>query len=252
MDLQDPRFDACRKATYIALDVSDWESAGGLVESLGPGVDGYKVGLELFHGDGERALSELAERGKRIFLDVKLHDIPNTVAGALKSIARHPGVEMVNVHAAGGERMMLAAREAIDGSWGSRRDRPLLIAVTVLTSLDENDLENMGFADDVTTVVARYAGLAAKCGLDGVVASGREISIIRREVSGAFEIVVPGTRPRGSDAQDQRRTMTPDEAYRTGATRLVMGRAVTRQADPKAALTRIWQSMLEARPEVER
>lgn len=247
MDLQDARFDPCREATYIVLDVPDWEGASALVDELGPGVDGYKVGLELFHGDGDRALSELAKRGKRIFLDVKLHDIPNTVAGAIRSIARHPGIEMVNVHAAGGERMMVAAREAIDRSY-SPPSRPLLIAVTVLTSLDQEDLLSMGVTDDVPSVVARYSRLAAKCNLDGVVASGREISVIRDVTPAGFEIVVPGTRPKGSDAGDQRRTITPDTAIEMGATRLVIGRAVTKEDDKKAALLNIWQAMLQAQP----
>lgn len=236
-------FHRIQRATYVALDFPTWVQAEAIVNQFGPLVDGYKVGLELFHGDGPRTLQELAKLGKRVFLDVKLHDIPNTVAGALKAIRRFPGIEMVNVHAAGGQRMMVAARKALDAG-GEFASKPLLIAVTLLTSLDETDLEALGWPDTAQAMVVRLAALASSCGLDGVVASAREIEPIVARIARPFEIVVPGTRPIGSDAFDQKRTLTPGEAFSQGATRLVLGRAVTAAQSPEVALTQIWQDML--------
>lgn len=244
-DLADDRVIACRKATYVALDVPTWTQAEALVTSLGESVDGYKVGLELFFGDGARTLQALAGLQKRVFLDVKLHDIPNTVAGALKAICVYPNIEMVNVHASGGERMLVAARDALPATGGAGA-RPLLVAVTVLTSLDRNDFLALGLPDGPAEAVARLAGLASRCGLDGVVASAQEIESIRSCVPAAFEIVVPGTRPVGADMHDQRRSLTPGEAFARGASRLVLGRAVTGEPNPRAALAGIWQEMWEA------
>ncbi|MCL6515406.1 MAG: orotidine-5'-phosphate decarboxylase [Alicyclobacillus sp.] len=251
MALRDPRYDAVRRATYVALDVPTWLQAEALVERFGAAVDGYKVGLELYFGDGPAALSGLRRLGKRVFLDVKLHDIPNTVAGALAAIARY-GVEMVNVHASGGPAMLTAAREALDAAAAeSDGPRPLLVAVTVLTSLGAADLERLGWgrgASDAQALVARWAALAASCGLDGVVASALEVAQLRRQSPPGFEIVVPGTRPSGAPRHDQVRSLTPGEAMAAGATRLVLGRAVTRAKDPLLALERIWEEMESVAP----
>ncbi|WP_231493389.1 orotidine-5'-phosphate decarboxylase [Alicyclobacillus macrosporangiidus] len=244
--LCEPRYDGVRRATYVALDVPTWTQAEALVHRFGPAVDGYKVGLELFFGDGPVALSALRSMGKRVFLDVKLHDIPNTVAGALRAIARFE-VEMVNVHASGGPAMLMAAREALDQAAGAAGAvRPLLLAVTVLTSLGTSDLQALGWGGpqaEPEALVERWAGLAARCGLDGVVASALEARRIRAAAPPGFEIVVPGTRPAGAPRHDQVRSLTPGEAMKAGATRLVLGRAVTRADDPLAALASVWDEM---------
>ncbi|OFW79762.1 MAG: hypothetical protein A2201_08970, partial [Alicyclobacillus sp. RIFOXYA1_FULL_53_8] len=176
-DLLDSRYDRVRQASYLALDVDNWQQANRLVSLFGEAVDGYKVGLQLFHGDGPTALEQLNRLGKRVFLDVKLHDIPNTVAGALRAICQH-NIEMVNVHASGGRKMLEAARQAVDDSVasGSRGDggvgagatgKPLLIAVTALTSLSDDALQEIGYRMPAKELVLRLAALTADCGLDG-------------------------------------------------------------------------------------
>lgn len=234
------RYDAARKRTYVALDVARWTDARVLVEQLGEVVDGYKVGLQLFHGDGAMALNQLRQLGKRVFLDVKLHDIPNTVAGALQAICEY-GVEMVNIHATGGRKMMEAARAAVD----TFSKRPLLIGVTALTSLSEADLDelNLPASGDWVNQLAR---LAMDCGLNGVVASALDIERIRTWSDASFEIVVPGTRPTGAALNDQARSATPGDAIQSGASRLVLGRALTQSADPLQTLQVIWDEMLQA------
>ncbi|MCF8564439.1 orotidine-5'-phosphate decarboxylase [Alicyclobacillus tolerans] len=237
-ELLHPRFDLARARSYLALDVPSWSDAQSLVDAFGEAVDGYKVGLELYFGDGEKVLAELEKRNKRVFLDVKLHDIPNTVAGALRSIARHR-VEMVNVHAAGGQRMLEAARDAVQNA----PEPPLLIAVTVLTSLSGQDLLQMGLDIAPERFVVNLVELVRRCGLDGVVASGAELEAICRVAPEPFEVVVPGTRPKGADKNDQVRSITPGEAIAKGASRLVLGRAVTHAADKLSALKQIWEEM---------
>jgi orotidine-5'-phosphate decarboxylase len=238
-DLCSAKYDEVRRRSYLALDVDDWAAASEWVETFGDAVTGYKVGLEMFHRAGIRAVEHLVKRGKRVFLDVKLHDIPNTVAGALRAICEMP-IEMVNVHATGGRKMMEAARSAVNSS----RHRPLLIAVTILTSLGEDDMRDVGFATGPKATVSRLAALAETCGLDGVVASAEEVSSIRDTVQDGFEIVVPGTRPQGAARHDQTRTLAPSEAMRAGASRLVIGRAVTQTQDKLTSLQAFWDDML--------
>lgn len=238
-ELSSAKYEEVRRRSYLALDVDDWGVASEWVETFGGAVTGYKVGLEMLHRAGIRAVENLVAMGKRVFLDVKLHDIPNTVAGALKAICEMP-IEMVNVHATGGRKMMEAARAAVDGS----RYQPLLIAVTILTSLSEDDMRDLGFAMGPKATVSQLAALTETCGLDGVVASAEEVSLIRRTTRVGFEIVVPGTRPHGAVRHDQTRTLTPSEAMRAGASRLVIGRAVTQAQDKLAALQAFWDDML--------
>jgi orotidine-5'-phosphate decarboxylase len=239
-------YDFAREHSYLALDVPSWEEAERLVEEFGPVVSGYKVGLELFHVAGQGAVDRLVAAGKRVFLDVKLHDIPNTVAGALRAI-RDSGVEMVNVHALGGARMLEAARSALEGG----KSRPLLIAVTVLTSLGDDDLARMGLPA-AQELVPRLAELAHECGLDGVVASARDLDDIYERVPRSFATVVPGTRLPGGERHDQARTLTPREAVAKGATHLVIGRAVTRAADKWQALQQVWDEMQNGKSLLER
>jgi len=255
-DLLHPRYDRVREASYLALDVDNWEQANQLVSLFGEAVDGYKVGLQLFHGDGARVLEHLNRLGKRVFLDVKLHDIPNTVAGALRAICQH-NIEMVNVHASGGRKMLEAARRAVDDSGqsgqsgqsganeSSNASKPLLIAVTALTSLSDDALQEIGYRMAAKELVLRLAALTAESGLDGVVASAEELPGIRANwPQSSFEVVVPGTRLPGGDLHDQVRTLSPGEAVRLGASRLVIGRAVTLSTEPVKALQNVWENML--------
>lgn len=238
--LQDEVYNVVRRATYVALDYPTWEQAKQTVDLFGEAVDGYKVGLELFHQGGSQVVEELVRRGKRVFFDMKLHDIPNTVAGALHAISEL-GVEMVNVHAAGGRKMLEAAREAVH----RHEKRPLLIAVTILTSLSDADLSEVGFRSPTLQSVLGLVDLTAQAGLDGVVASAQEIEAIRARVGEDFEIVVPGTRPLWAEKNDQTRFTTPEVALASGATRLVLGRPVTKSPDPLVALKRTWDDMVQ-------
>ncbi|WP_035452882.1 orotidine-5'-phosphate decarboxylase [Alicyclobacillus herbarius] len=239
--LSSPVYDGVRARTYLALDVPNVEQARQWLARFGDVLYGYKVGLELFYAAGPAFLEELARLGKRVFLDVKLHDIPNTVAGALRSLCQYP-LEMVNVHAAAGRRALEAARMAVDQS----PFQPLLIGVTVLTSLDAPDLGEIGIDRPPEPLVMQLARLVKACGLDGVVASAREAAKLKMEFGPEFELVIPGTRPAFADKGDQQRTMSPGQALAAGATRLVMGRAVTKARNPELALLRIWDEMREA------
>ncbi|AEJ43178.1 orotidine 5'-phosphate decarboxylase [Alicyclobacillus acidocaldarius subsp. acidocaldarius Tc-4-1] len=239
-ELASPAYDEARRRIYVALDVDSEERALDFVDRLSPVVDGYKVGLELFHRAGMRLVEALLKLNLRVFLDVKLHDIPNTVAGAIRAIAQYP-IEMVNVHASGGFKMLAAAREAVDGS----PHRPLLVGVTVLTSLTDADLEGMGVGTTSSAWVRRLAQMAEQAGLDGVVCSAQELEMLRDVVTSSFERVVPGIRLAGDRVHDQARVMSPDAAIRHGATRLVLGRAVTEADDPVAALARYLRSVRE-------
>ena len=218
----------------VALDFADTRAALALVDRLDPALCRLKVGKELFTAGGPDAVRTLVARGFDVFLDLKFHDIPNTVAAACRAAA-HLGVWMMNVHASGGRRMMMAAREAL----AELPERPLLIAVTVLTSLDAEDLAEVGIATPPADQVVRLAGLAQRCGLDGVVCSAQEAAHLRAEFGASFRLVTPGIRPADAERGDQRRTMTPAEAVRAGATDLVVGRPVTAAPDPHAALLKI-------------
>jgi len=226
------------KRIIVALDTPDMDAALALAARLDPRLCRVKVGKELFVGAGPAVVENLHGRGFEIFLDLKFHDIPNTVAGACRSAARL-GVWMMNVHASGGEAMLRAAREAIE----SVARPPLLIAVTILTSLSQSDFSAAGFAGSVEEAVERLARLARTCGLDGVVCSAREAKMLRRAVGDDFTLVTPGIRLPGDEAHDQARSVTPLEAVKLGADYLVVGRSVTRAADPAAVLESIRASI---------
>jgi len=218
----------------VALDYSDAAAARAMVARLDPGLCRLKVGKELFVAAGPALVRELVDRGFGVFLDLKFHDIPNTVAQACKAAARL-GVWMTNVHASGGPRMLAAAREALEGF----EHRPLLIAVTVLTSMGPAELKAIGVAASPEEQVLRLARLTGSAGLDGVVCSAREASLLRQAMGLDFALVTPGIRPTGSAAGDQTRILTPAQALSAGADYLVIGRPITQAADPLAALEAI-------------
>jgi len=222
----------------IALDVKTGEQAYDLAARL-PGARIFKVGLELFTAEGPALFKKFKALRKDIFLDLKLHDIPNTVAGAVASGMRH-GVRMMTLHASGGREMMAAAaRRAREVAEAEGHLRPLLLGVTLLTSLKGQDLEEVGWTADAADQVRRLAGLAKTAGLDGVVCSPQEIETLRREFGPDLVIVTPGIRPVWAAAQDQKRIMTPAEAVAKGADYLVIGRPVTGAPDPGEAYARV-------------
>ena len=222
----------------VALDYADEGPAMALVEQLDPSLCRLKVGKEMFTRLGPRFVRQLADRGYEVFLDLKFHDIPNTVARACTAAAEL-GVWMMNVHASGGRRMMEAARDALEAFV----ERPRLLGVTVLTSLDAQELDEIGFSGTPEDNVRRLARLAAASGLDGVVCSPREAAALRAELGRDFLLVTPGVRPAGADAGDQRRVMTPVEAMAAGSSYLVIGRPITAAADPLVALRQIADSL---------
>lgn len=228
---------------FAALDTQDSNAAAALASALSGNVGGIKLGLEYFTANGPECVRRLAETGVPVFLDLKFHDIPNTVAGAVRAaMSVQPAI--LNVHAAGGEAMMRAAASAVEESAAEMGcDKPLLIAVTVLTSLDQADLAAVGQTGTPEDQVVRLARLTQDCGLDGVVCSAREIGAIRAACGGDFKLIVPGIRPEGSDTGDQKRTLTPQQAIAAGADYLVIGRPITAAADPAAAARAIAASI---------
>ena len=233
-DVLDPR-------VIVALDFPQASSALAFVGNVDPQHCRLKVGKELFTAAGPSFVEKLAARGFGVFLDLKYHDIPNTVAAAC-SAAANLGVWMINVHASGGSRMLSAAREATI----KFSTPPLLIAVTVLTSLSDEELHEVGYAGDTVSNVMRLAQLAADCELDGVVCSAREAAGLRKTLPKDFYLVTPGIRPQGAVADDQRRIVTPAQAIADGSDYLVIGRPITGAKDPQQALTAINNEIRDA------
>jgi len=219
-----------RDRLIVALDFAHEEKARALVQLLGDTVGFYKVGKELFTAAGPSIVRHLVTGGKKVFLDLKFHDIPNTVAGAVRTAASL-GVSLLTVHASGGSKMLKAAAEAAAQS----ASRPTVLAVTVLTSLASADLVEVGVTDDVESQVLRLAGLALSAGCGGIVASAQEASRLRHALGTGFTLVTPGIRPAGGVAGDQARVVTPEDAIRAGANYLVVGRPITASDDPQAA-----------------
>lgn len=223
----------------VALDYDQQAKALALADQLDPAQCRLKIGKEMFTKFGPELVRTIQQRGFQVFLDLKFHDIPNTVAGAVKAAA-DLGVWMVNVHASGGPKMMAAAREALQG-YGAQR--PLLIAVTVLTSFDAEQLAAIGINRSLDEHVLALAKLTEQAGLDGVVCSAREASALRAQSGANFCLVTPGIRPAGSAAGDQVRTLTPQEALQAGSSYLVIGRPITGAPDPLKALCEIAESL---------
>jgi orotidine-5'-phosphate decarboxylase len=223
---------------FVALDTTDLDYARQLAARVRGDVGGLKLGLEFFNAHGPAGVKPFLDMGLPVFLDLKYHDIPNTVAGACRAAAQL-GVSILNVHAQGGATMMRAAVEAVKSVSPATR----LIAVTMLTSLSDEDLPSVGLTPPVADQVLRLASLTQQCGLDGVVCSAHEIGRLRRELGPDFQLIVPGIRPAGSAVGDQKRVMGPAEAVAAGASILVIGRPITGAADPGQAARDIAQSL---------
>jgi len=218
----------------VALDFANEYEAMKLVDRLDNSCQWYKVGMELYYAAGNRIVQQLRDRGFHIFLDLKLHDIPSTVAGAVRS-ATQAGASLLTIHASGGAAMMTAAAEAARAPAS-----PRLLAVTVLTSMDAKELAGLGITASPADQVLRLARLAQACGIDGMVCSAEEVAALRKETGPGTLLVIPGIRPSGSATQgafgnDQKRVATPAEAIARGASMLVVGRPITRATDPAAA-----------------
>lgn len=224
----------------VALDFPNGEQAAALVDRLPPGSCRLKVGKELFTREGPALVRRFVAQGHDVFLDLKYHDIPNTVARACEAAAAL-GVWMVNVHACGGGKMMRAAKQTLDAADGRR---PLLIAVTVLTSMGGEDLAEVGITAAPEQQVLRLAALTKASGLDGVVCSPREAALLRAEIGQDFTLVTPGVRPQGAALDDQTRVLTPAEAIQQGSNYLVMGRPITQAENPVAVLSQVNQELI--------
>ena len=218
----------------VALDVPGATQARQIVQAIGDAATTYKVGKQLFTAEGPQVVRDLVASGRKVFLDLKYHDIPNTVAAAVRSAAEL-GVSMLTVHASGGSKMLKAAVEAASQSPA----KPMVLAATVLTSLSDSDLREVGIAGDVLSQVLRLGALARAAGCGGVVASAQEARELRRELGEGLAIVTPGVRPAGSSAGDQARVVTPKDAIAAGATYLVVGRPILDAPDPAKAAQQI-------------
>ncbi|HSR55631.1 MAG TPA: orotidine-5'-phosphate decarboxylase [Alphaproteobacteria bacterium] len=239
---------AIREKIYCAIDTPDMTRAGSLAAALSGAIGGIKLGLEFFSANGPGGVRRVMDKAADadLFLDLKFHDIPNTVAAAMRAVAPL-GPRLINVHASGGKAMMEAAREAaMEGAEAAGVKPPRVLGVTVLTSLDGGDLQGLGVPCEPVDQVLRLATLAAEAGLDGVVCSAREIAALRKAVGRDFLLVTPGIRPAGAEAADQKRVVTPAEAIADGADYLVMGRPITGEPDPAEAVIRIARQAAEA------
>ncbi|MCU1718702.1 orotidine-5'-phosphate decarboxylase [Pseudomonas sp. 5P_3.1_Bac2] len=225
---------ACQTPIIVALDFPTRAAALALADQLDPKLCRLKVGKELFTSSGADVVASLAERGFEVFLDLKFHDIPNTTAMAVKSAAQM-GVWMVNVHCSGGLRMMAACRETLEQFNGPK---PLLIGVTVLTSMEREDLAGIGLDVEPQAQVLRLAALAQQAGMDGLVCSAQEAPVLKA-AHPSLQLVTPGIRPAGSAQDDQRRILTPRQAIDAGSDYLVIGRPISKAADPAQALAAI-------------
>ena len=232
-----------RDRLIVALDVSSAAQARQIVQSIGESASTYKVGKQLFTAEGPQIIRDLVASGRKVFLDLKFHDIPNTVAGAVGEAAKL-GVTMLTVHASGGSKMLKAAAEAAAQS----ASKPMVLAVTVLTSLSDADLSELGVAGSVATQVLRLGAIARNAGCGGLVASALEARELRLELGNDFAIVTPGVRPAGTAVGDQARVLTPAEAIAAGATYLVVGRPILAAPDPSDAAGRIVQEIESALP----
>ena len=228
-----------RSRLIVALDFDSAVPALRFAEKVADLVGMFKIGSQLFTAEGPGVLSKVAALGTGIFLDLKFHDIPNTVAGAVLAATGLPGLQLVNVHALGGRQMMEAAAQAIRATQPLDADRPRLLAVTILTSMDQKTMREAGIAGPPAERVVKLARLARKAGVDGVVASAQEVRAIRKACGKDFLIVTPGVRPKetgpGRKRDDQARTATPAAAIRAGADYIVVGRPIIAAADPRAA-----------------
>jgi orotidine-5'-phosphate decarboxylase len=218
----------------VALDVSSAAAAQKIVSALGDSVHLYKVGMQLYTAEGPQIVRDLINSGRRVFLDLKYHDIPNTVASAVREAAQL-GVSMLTVHASGGENMLRAAAEASRVQADIHVRSLQILAVTVLTSMDESDLHRTGVSGTLLDQVLRLASTALDAGCAGIVSSAREVKALRTKLGQDFLIVNPGVRPIGTDHGDQARVVTPTEAIQAGATHIVVGRPITAAKDPAAA-----------------
>ena len=234
-----PASSGMRERLIVALDVSSAGEAQQLVQQVGEAAGIYKVGLQLFTAQGPGIVRDLVGSGKRVFLDLKLHDIPNTVSHAVKA-ARELGAYMLTVHAGGGAAMLRAAVEAAQGSLN-------VLAITVLTSLTDQDMQETGISGRVADQVLRMAALAQTAGCQGIVASPREANLVRKALGEGFAIVTPGIRPAGAEINDQQRIATPAQAISNGASHIVVGRPITHASDPAQAALAIIAEMEQAR-----
>ena len=239
------RHHSLKEKIIIALDVGTRQEALSLVSEL-KDAQVFKIGMELFTAEGPGLLEEIACQGKRVFLDLKYHDIPNTVAGAVRSATRH-GVHMLTLHTSGGKEMMAKSAEAAAQEAANLGiSRPYLLGVTVLTSLKEAELKEIGVSASVAEQVLRLASLAREAGLDGAVCSPQEIEIIKKESGKDFLVVTPGIRPAWAAAHDQKRIMTPAEALKKGADYMVIGRPITGAPSPHEAFLKIVEELEQA------
>lgn len=232
-----------KERLIVALDVKTPEEAERLIDVLSPEVDVFKVGIAPFTGYGQVVLNKLEEAGKKVFLDLKFHDIPNTVKNAAY-VSAAKGVFMLNFHCIGGENMLRAAVEgAREASAALGKKPPILLGVTVLTSMDESQMKSIGLAGSVEEKVVEFARLARRAGLDGVVASAQEAAVIKENTGKDFVVVTPGVRPDWAAAGDQKRIVTPKKAMENGADYIVVGRPIIQAPDPREAARRIIEEM---------